>query len=78
MVHSGLTVHLGKTCWLVGGSLPRAFSPGDLFYRGCPLTRVSELTYLGLQFSGRSLDSMVSARIGAAHRAWALLLGFMV
>ena len=59
---AGLTVNLAKTEWLLGGLVPRSFDPGDLFYRGVCLRRVSSFRYLGLVTSGHSLGAMVSAR----------------
>ena len=59
---AGLTVNLAKTEWLVGGLVGRSFDPGDLYYRGLCLHRVSSFWYLGLVTSGHSLGPMVFAR----------------
>ena len=59
---SGLTVNLTKTCWLVGGLVHRDFDAGELFYRGACLQKVPLCKYLGLEYSGHTLSSMVVAR----------------
>ena len=73
-----LTVNMDKTVWLVGGEVATTWVAPTFEYRGQPVKRVLEFKYLGLIFTGHGLKAMVDARLSAARRAWATLLGVLV
>lgn len=74
---TGFAVNLDKTVWILGGEVAQGFEPGELYYRGTRLRRVTTFRYLGLEMSGHSVASMVSAREVAARRAWGQLMGML-
>ena len=62
-------MNLDKTVWLLGGEVGAGVEPGDLYYRGTLLKRVTSFKYLGLVMTGHAVGSMVTAREVAAKKA---------